>query len=62
MFLELGQRPDEAGPPIHGPKSYPADVAARLSADAETIVARYPQSRSALLPLLQEACWARWAC
>jgi NADH-quinone oxidoreductase subunit E len=52
VFLELGQRPDEAGPPIHGPKTYPAEVAARLTADAETIIARYPQSRSALLPLL----------
>ena len=52
MFLELGQRPDEPGPPIHGPKTYPAEVAARLSADAEQIIARYPQSRSALLPLL----------
>jgi len=52
VFLELGQRPDEPGPPIHGPKSYPADVEARLAADAQKIIARYPQSRSALLPLL----------
>ncbi|MEO3756779.1 NADH-quinone oxidoreductase subunit NuoE [Mycobacterium sp. B14F4] len=52
VFLELGQRPDEPGPPIHGPVSYPDDVAARLAADAETIIARYPQGRSALLPLL----------
>ena len=52
MFLELGQRPDEPGPPINGHKTYPADVAARLAADAETIIARYPQARSALLPLL----------
>lgn len=52
IFLELGQRPDEPGPPIHGPASYPADVAARLQADAAVIIARYPQARSALLPLL----------
>jgi NADH-quinone oxidoreductase subunit E len=52
VFLELGQRPDEPGPPIHGPTSYPNDVAARLSADADKIVARYPHGRSALLPLL----------
>ncbi len=52
IFLELGQRPDEPGPPIHGPASYPADVAARLEADAAVIIARYPQPRSALLPLL----------
>jgi NADH-quinone oxidoreductase subunit E len=52
VFLELGQRPDEPGPPIHGLKAYPADVAARLAADAEAIIARYPQGRSALLPLL----------
>ena len=52
IFIELGQRPDEPGPPIHGPTSYPADVASRLGADAATIIARYPQPRSALLPLL----------
>jgi NADH-quinone oxidoreductase subunit E len=52
VFLELGQRPDEPGPPIHGPASYPADVAARLADDAEKIIAHYPSPRSALLPLL----------
>ncbi|MYT31231.1 NADH-quinone oxidoreductase subunit NuoE [Streptomyces sp. MspMP-M5] len=31
---------------------YPADVKARLAADAEEVIARYPDSRSALLPLL----------
>ncbi|WP_328670822.1 NADH-quinone oxidoreductase subunit NuoE [Streptomyces sp. NBC_00328] len=31
---------------------YPADVRARLEADAREIIARYPDSRSALLPLL----------
>ena len=51
--LRLGPRPDEPGPPITGgPQSYPADTTARLVADADTIIARYPQTRSALLPLL----------
>jgi NADH-quinone oxidoreductase subunit E len=31
---------------------YPADVRARLEADARKLIARYPDSRSALLPLL----------
>jgi NADH-quinone oxidoreductase subunit E len=31
---------------------YPADVRARLEADGREIIARYPDSRSALLPLL----------
>ncbi|WP_193043761.1 NADH-quinone oxidoreductase subunit NuoE [Mycolicibacterium baixiangningiae] len=52
IFLELGQRPEEPGPPINGPGSYPADVTARLADDAARIIARYPQDRSALLPLL----------
>ncbi len=50
--LTLGPRPEEPGPPIGGRESYPADVVARLAADAATIIARYPQPRSALLPLL----------
>lgn len=52
VFLELGQRPDEAGPPINGLAAYPEEVTARLTADAEQIIARYPDARSALLPLL----------
>ncbi|MEH3140500.1 MAG: NADH-quinone oxidoreductase subunit NuoE [Mycobacterium kyogaense] len=52
VFLELGQRPDEPGPPIHGPATYPSDVTARLTQDAGEIVGRYPDARSALLPLL----------
>ncbi len=32
--------------------AYPADVLARLEADAKEVIARYPGSRSALLPLL----------
>jgi NADH-quinone oxidoreductase subunit E len=50
--LVLGPRPDEPGPPIGGPTRYPAEVAQRLAADAAMIIARYPQARSALLPLL----------
>ena len=52
VFIELGQRPDEAGPPIGGEASYPADVTSRLEASARDIIARYPRARSALLPLL----------
>jgi NADH-quinone oxidoreductase subunit E len=52
VFLELGQRPDEAGPPISGESLYPDEVTARLEAAAADIIARYPRSRSALLPLL----------
>jgi NADH-quinone oxidoreductase subunit E len=52
VFLELGQRPDEPGPPINGRSAYPADVAARLESDAKEIMGRYPVARSALLPLL----------
>lgn len=50
--LVLGPRPDEPGPPIGGPTTYSAEVTERLSADAADIIARYPQARSALLPLL----------
>ena len=51
--LQLGQRPDESGPPISaGPQLYSAEVTERLAADAEQIIARYPVARSALLPLL----------
>ncbi len=51
--LRLGPRPDEPGPPISGGRqSYPPDVTERLTVDADLVVARYPESRSALLPLL----------
>ncbi len=50
--LTLGPRPEEPGPEIGGPAAYSAEVTARLAADAATIIARYPQPRSALLPLL----------
>ena len=39
LFIELGQRPDEAGPPIGGEAAYPADVTARLAASATVIIA-----------------------
>ncbi len=50
--LTLGPRPDEPGPPVGGPLTYEPDVEAALAADAAVIIARYPSSRSALLPLL----------
>ena len=50
--LVLGPRPDEPGPPVGGPAAYPSDVETRLAADADTIIARYPHPRSALLPML----------
>jgi len=53
--LRLGPRPDEPGPPItRGPQSYPADVTTRLAADAAAIIGRYPNPRSALLPMLHQ--------
>jgi NADH-quinone oxidoreductase subunit E len=50
--LQLGPRPDEPGPPIGGPLTYPPQVEEALAADARQIIARYPEARSALLPLL----------
>ncbi len=38
--------------PEESKEGYPADVEAQLRADAAEVVARYPQKRSALLPLL----------
>jgi NADH-quinone oxidoreductase subunit E len=38
-------------PPLPAP-AYPADVLERLEPDAREVIARYPDSRSALLPLL----------
>ncbi|MGV1087694.1 MAG: NADH-quinone oxidoreductase subunit NuoE [Mycobacterium sp.] len=50
--LTLGPRPEEPGPEIGGPASYSAEVTQHLTADAAIIIARYPEPRSALLPLL----------
>src|SRR5690606_35188959 len=54
VLVPLGPRPDEDTylTPPDAPRRYPDDVRARLDADADRIVARYPQPRSALLPLL----------
>jgi NADH-quinone oxidoreductase subunit E len=46
------QRGVGLGMPQLPPPDYPADVRERLEADAKEIIARYPGSRSALLPLL----------
>ncbi|MFD7706458.1 NADH-quinone oxidoreductase subunit NuoE [Streptomyces sp. NPDC059785] len=40
------------GMPQLPPPAYPDDVRARLETDARDVIARYPDSRSALLPLL----------
>ncbi|MBJ7340098.1 NADH-quinone oxidoreductase subunit NuoE [Mycolicibacterium sp.] len=51
--LQLGPRPDEPGPPISaGPQMYSLEVTQRLAADAAVVIGRYPEPRSALLPLL----------
>ncbi|GGC61106.1 NADH-quinone oxidoreductase subunit NuoE [Hoyosella rhizosphaerae] len=54
ILLQLGPHPGEAGRIVEpgARASYPPDVHQRLVADAQTIINRYPQSRSALLPLL----------
>lgn len=62
VFVDLGAPPAEGDlvlpaqphPTIRfdGPDHYPDEVQARLAADAAGIIARYPQPRSALLPLL----------
>ncbi|QUR66720.1 NADH-quinone oxidoreductase subunit NuoE [Mycobacterium spongiae] len=54
VFLQLGPPPEEPGQfQVDGaPQSYSADVQARLEVDAKEIIARYPNERSALLPLL----------
>jgi NADH-quinone oxidoreductase subunit E len=51
IFLSLGSKPEE--PHDHTCRdSYPAATLARLTGDAHEIIGRYPQPRSALLPLL----------
>jgi NADH-quinone oxidoreductase subunit E len=44
--------PVSLGIPEMPPPDYPAEVRARLEADAREVIARYPDARSALLPLL----------
>ncbi|WP_405164862.1 NADH-quinone oxidoreductase subunit NuoE [Nocardia sp. NBC_01499] len=52
VFIQLGPRPDEDGQLVQSGETYPAEIVARLAADAATIINRYPVARSALLPLL----------
>ena len=54
VFLTLGPKPEERGLIVRpgARETYPDDVLARLAADADAIIARYPHPRSALLPLL----------
>ena len=47
MSVEAGRTPGQT----HR-TSYDAETHARLTADSDLIVARYPQARSALLPML----------
>ncbi|NLG55989.1 MAG: NADH-quinone oxidoreductase subunit NuoF [Rhodococcus sp.] len=54
VFVQLGPLQGEA-PQMFRPgarRSYPPEVIARLDVDAKDIIGRYPQPRSALLPLL----------
>ncbi|TXH32996.1 MAG: NADH-quinone oxidoreductase subunit NuoE [Rhodospirillaceae bacterium] len=54
VFIPLGRPPEEPGH-FGGPDapiSYPPQIRARLDADADEIIARYPQPRSAILALL----------
>lgn len=54
VFIRLGPPPDEPNQFVveGAPRSYPPDVLARLEVDAKEIIGRYPDRRSALLPLL----------
>ncbi|TYQ13410.1 UNVERIFIED_ORG: NADH-quinone oxidoreductase subunit F [Gordonia westfalica J30] len=63
VFVELSTSPptEDAAPAqgipaptitFGGPSAYPAEVTERLAEQSAPIIARYPQSRSALLPLL----------
>lgn len=54
VFLQLGRPPEEPNQFNHpdAPRAYSEEVRARLTADAKEIIARYPEQRSALLPLL----------
>jgi NADH-quinone oxidoreductase subunit E len=54
VFLQLGRPPEEPNQFNYpdAPHVYSEDVRARLEADAKEIIARYPQPRSAILPML----------
>lgn len=53
-LAQFGARPQESVQLYRpgAPTAYPDEVADRLAADAAVLVARYPEARSALLPLL----------
>jgi NADH-quinone oxidoreductase subunit E len=50
--MHTDREPNYGVAPSPNTDTYPADVLTSLRADAEQILARYPQKRSALLPLL----------
>jgi NADH-quinone oxidoreductase subunit E len=54
VFIRLGPPPKEPGQFVTdgARQSYPPEVQARLEVDAKEIIGRYPNQRSALLPLL----------
>ncbi|MGW1592359.1 NADH-quinone oxidoreductase subunit NuoE [Streptomyces sp. NPDC002343] len=52
MTTSSSERGISLGMPELPAPAYPDDVRARLEADARDVIARYPDSRSALLPLL----------
>ncbi len=54
VFIRLGPPPEEPNQFVvdGAPQTYPPDVRAQLEVDAKEIIARYPNKRSALLPLL----------
>jgi NADH-quinone oxidoreductase subunit E len=54
VFIQLGPPPEEPGQFVvsGAPQSYSPEVRARLEVDAKEIIGRYPDKRSALLPLL----------
>ncbi|MGW2949450.1 NADH-quinone oxidoreductase subunit NuoE [Streptomyces eurythermus] len=52
MTTSSSERGISLGMPELPAPAYPDDVHARLEADAREVIARYPDSRSALLPLL----------
>lgn len=54
VFIRLGPPPEEPNAFVveGAPRSYSAEARARLELDAKEIIGRYPDKRSALLPLL----------
>jgi NADH-quinone oxidoreductase subunit E len=54
VFIRLGPPPEEPNQFVveGAPQSYSPEVRARLEVDAKEIIGRYPDKRSALLPLL----------